>query len=71
LPKRNNKLSSELAKYSGLGLSMAFIIGLSAYVGTLLDDYLAMSRPIFTIVLSLFGVFAAMYTTLKEFIKKD
>lgn len=50
---------------------MAAIIGLSAYGGTLLDEYLAMSRPIFTIVLSLIGVFAAMYITLKEFINKD
>jgi F0F1-type ATP synthase assembly protein I len=70
LPKQNKKLPNELAKYSGLGISMAVIIGLSAYGGTLLDDYLAMSRPVFTIIFSLIGVFAAMYITLKEFINK-
>jgi ATP synthase protein I len=72
LQKQNNdKFPKELAKYSGLGLSMAAIIGLLAYVGTWVDEYLSMSRPIFTIIFSLLGVFAAMYFTLKEFIHKN
>lgn len=71
LQKPNKKLQQELAKYSGLGLTMAAIIGLMAYIGTLLDEYLVMSQPVFTISLSLLGVFAAMYITLRDFIKKD
>jgi len=34
-----------------------------------LDELLELKTPVFTIILSLFGVFAALYTVLREFIK--
>lgn len=62
---------NNFAKYTGMGFQMIFIILAGAYGGKLLDEKLGFNNPIFLIIGSLFGVFASLYFTLKDFIKKD
>jgi len=49
---------------------MLIIILIAVWGGTRLDKILERKTPVFTIVLSLLGVFAALYTSLKDFIKR-
>jgi ATP synthase protein I len=77
--KKNNRKESEkktennpvnaYAKYTGLGIQMIAIILVSVWGGIKLDELLAFKTPVFTIVFSLLGVFAAIYTAVKDFIK--
>ncbi len=48
---------------------MLVIILVMTWGGVKLDKVLGMKTPVFTIVLSLLGVFAGIYTALKDFIK--
>jgi hypothetical protein len=57
------------ARYSGIAFQMIAIIGLATWGGVKLDELLGMKTPVFTIVLSLFGVFTALYISLKDLIK--
>jgi ATP synthase protein I len=57
------------AKYSGLGIQMIVIILITVWGGIKLDKLFALQTPVFTIILSLLGVFAAIYTAIKDFIK--
>lgn len=61
------------AKYSGLGIQMAVIIGGGCYGGYKLDEYYHNQTPVFTIILSLASIAISMYLVLKDFInpKKD
>ena len=64
----NNGLP-EYARYTGLGVQMIVIILLSVWGGIKLDKLLMFETPVFTIILSLLGVFASIYTAVKDFIK--
>ena len=66
---QNSRLN-DYAKYSGLAFQMGAIIGGAAWGGVKLDELARTNKPIFTVALSLLGVFTAIYTTLKDFIKK-
>lgn len=61
------------AKYSGLAIQMALIIGGGCYGGYKLDEYYHNETPIFTIILSLSSIAISMYLVLKDLInpKKD
>jgi len=48
---------------------MAGIILVTTWGGVKIDKLTGWETPVFTIVLSLLGVFAAMYVIVKEFIK--
>jgi len=48
---------------------MIIVILVMTYGGIKLDKLLGLSTPVFTIVLSLFGVFAGIYIAVKDFIK--
>ncbi len=52
-----------------MALQMGVVIGLAAWGGKKLDAHYQNSKPIFTIVLSLIGIAAALYLVLKDFIK--
>jgi F0F1-type ATP synthase assembly protein I len=67
--KQQNKGVQNFAKYSGLAFQMVAIILVTAFGGKKLDELLGLEKPVFTIVLSLLGVFAAIYTSVKDFIK--
>lgn len=59
------------ARYSGMAFQMLTIILITVWGGVKLDKVLKLETPVFTIVLSLLGVFAALYTSLRDFIKKN
>ncbi len=74
--KKGNRKNSNsdgvksFARYSGLALQMVVIIVIMTFAGVKLDERRATETPVFTILLSLLGVFAALYTALKDFIGK-
>ncbi|HEY6162831.1 MAG TPA: AtpZ/AtpI family protein [Bacteroidia bacterium] len=63
--------SSDYAKYGMMGFQMAATIGVGVFGGIKLDEWLGLKKfPVFTIVLSLVSVFAAIYFVIKDFLKK-
>ncbi|MBK7132068.1 MAG: AtpZ/AtpI family protein [Bacteroidales bacterium] len=69
LINQENKGLNNFAKYSGIAFQMIGIILITTWGGTKLDKLTGFETPVFTIVLSLLGVFAAIYTAIKGFIK--
>lgn len=55
-------------KYSNIAFQMIIIIGAGTYGGVTLDEYYE-TKPVITIILSLFSIFTALYLVLKDFIK--
>jgi len=70
LKDQENKGLSAYAKYSGLAIQMGVIIFLTTWGGIKLDEVTGTAKPLFTIILSLLGVFAAIWVAVKDFIKK-
>lgn len=66
---KENKGLKDFARYSGLAFQMAGIILITVWGGIKLDKAAGFEKPVFTIILSLLGVFAAIYTAVKDFIK--
>jgi ATP synthase protein I len=64
-----NKGINDFARYSGIAFQMVAIILLTTWGGIELDKILHFKTPVFTIIFSLLGVFAAIYTAVKDFIK--
>ncbi len=67
--KPSNKGLDNFARYSGLAFQMIGIIVLTAFGGVEIDKLTGWKTPVFTIVLSLLGVFAAIYFAIKDFLK--
>lgn len=78
-PKQKNRKKTEksplskglydFGKYSGLAFQMLAIIGVMTWCGIKLDKILGLANPVFTVILSLLGVFAGIYTAVRDFIK--
>ncbi len=68
--KPQNKGLQNFARYSGMAFQMAGIILLTTFGGVKLDKITHRETPVFTIILSLLGVFAAIYISIREFLKK-
>lgn len=64
-----NKGIKDFARYSGIAFQMIGIILVTTWGGIKLDKVAGFEKPVFTIILSLFGVFAAIYTAVKDFLK--
>jgi F0F1-type ATP synthase assembly protein I len=67
--KLPNKGINDFGKYSGLAFQMVALILLPTLGGVKLDKLTGWQTPVFTIILSLLGVFAAIYFTVKDFTK--
>jgi F0F1-type ATP synthase assembly protein I len=67
--KLENKGLNDFGKYSGIAFQMVAVIALTTWGGIKLDKLAGFEKPVFTIILSLLGVFAAIYTAIKDFIK--
>ena len=65
MPKQPNPL----LRYSGLAIQMGAIIGLAVWAGNRLDERAQNKTPVYTIVLSLAGIGAALYLTIKDLIR--
>lgn len=57
-------------KYSGMGLQMLAIMLAGVFGGRYLDKVVHTSFPVFTLVLTLFAVTAAIWYFIKDFLKK-
>lgn len=64
--KNGAKLPNAFIHYTGMAVQMAVVIMLGVFGGQKLDEHFAMEDPIFTIVLSIVGVAAALYITIKD-----
>jgi F0F1-type ATP synthase assembly protein I len=69
LKNPENKGLNDFARYSGMAFQMIAVILITTWGGIELDKLTKFNTPVFTIILSLLGVFAAIYTALKDFIK--
>ncbi len=54
------------AVFSGIAIQMGVIIGLGVFLGVTLDKKFPNEYSLFTIILSLSGVFLAMYAVIKQ-----
>jgi F0F1-type ATP synthase assembly protein I len=66
---RLNKGVRDFARYSGMAFQMIGIILITTWCGMKLDKIAGFNKPVFTIILSLIGVFGAIYTAVKDFLK--
>jgi F0F1-type ATP synthase assembly protein I len=64
-----NKGINNFARYTSMAFQMVGVILATTWGGIKLDKLTGLKTPVFTIVLSLFGVFAAIYIAVKDFIK--
>lgn len=67
--QKKNKGFGDYARYTGIATQMGVIIFITTWGGIKLDKLAGFSNPVFTIILSLLGVFAAIYTAIKDFLK--
>ncbi len=58
------------ARYSGIAFQMAVIIFAGTFGGYKADKYFNFESPILTIIFSVLSVVLAIYTAIKDFIKK-
>lgn len=63
------KQPNQFLKYSNMVIQMGLTIGIAAWGGNKLDVYFKNSKPVYTAILSLLGIAAALYLVLKDFIK--
>ncbi|MDL2262519.1 AtpZ/AtpI family protein [Bacteroidales bacterium OttesenSCG-928-I21] len=61
---------NKFIKYSAMAFEMGAIIGLGTYAGYWLDKKTSFETPVFTIILSLFSVFASLYLIINQ-VKND
>ena len=68
--KKKKKKINNYLKYSALFFEMAVIIGGGSYLGYYIDDCREKDFPLYTIILSLFSVFAALYLVFKQILNE-
>lgn len=59
----------DYARYSGLAFQMLAVILLGAFGGWKSDQWLS-TRPIFTIIMTILGVFIAIYLSVRDLLRK-
>lgn len=62
------KQLSKWVQFSQAGLQMAVTIAVFTFLGVWLDDEFQGVAPLFTVILSLVGVFVAMYSVIRQVI---
>lgn len=68
--KKTRENLNHWAKYSGIAFQMGLFILAGVWGGQKLDEWLNMSNPVFTVILSLFAVIGGIYYAIKDFLKK-
>jgi ATP synthase protein I len=66
--KGTSKIYKEIAPYIGLGMQLAVTVTIMVFVGLWLDDIFD-TEPVLIIVCSIFGVFAGLYTFIRQVLK--
>ena len=67
--KRPKKNFDDFIRYSSLAFEMIAIMGIGVFIGYLIDDWLKLSFPAFTLGLMILSVVAAIYHAIKNFLK--
>lgn len=67
--KRKRPPFESYARYSGLAFQMFAIIGLGIFGGVKLDQWIGIRFPVFTLLLAIISVSAAIYTAIKGLLK--
>lgn len=57
-------------KYSGMVFQMGIIILIGTWAGKKLDERMQPSKPYFTVALALLSIFVALYSVLKDLIRR-
>jgi F0F1-type ATP synthase assembly protein I len=65
-PVNNLRQTKNFLYYSSLALQMIITMLLFVAAGYLIDKWLNWSFPVFTLVLTLAGVFGSLYTALRK-----
>lgn len=66
---QKKKALNNYAKYSSIAFQMLFIILLGVFGGVKLDEWLNLSYPVFTVILSIVSVILAIYYVVKDLLK--
>jgi len=69
-PKKLKPFNAYL-KYSGLAVQLVATIGVSGWLGYLLDDYLKLKYPVFIILFTLVSFAGVMYHLYQSINKSD
>jgi ATP synthase protein I len=67
--KNNTSSLKSYARYSAIAFQMLFIVLAGVFGGMQIDKLLQWRFPVFTVVLSILAVFAAIYFVLKDLLK--
>ena len=70
-PDEKKKNVNNFAKYSSISFQMLVTIGVFAFAGYKIDAYRDSKTPLFTAILSLFGVVLSLYQVVKQLNKND
>lgn len=68
--RKPKKSFDNYIKYTNIAFQMAAVIGIGVFGGIKLDGWLSLDFPVFTLLLSLISVAAAIYLSVKDFLKK-
>ena len=69
-PKKEKKVLNAYARYSSIAFQMLVIILAGVFGGRELDKWVAWDFPVFTLVLTILAVILAIYTVIKDLLKK-
>jgi F0F1-type ATP synthase assembly protein I len=68
-PEKKKKSLENYARYSSIAFQMLVIILAGVFGGIKLDQWLALSTPIFTIILSILSVVLAIYYVTRDLLR--
>lgn len=68
--KRPKKTLNSYTRYSSIAFQMLVIILAGVFGGRELDKWLDMQFPVFTLVLSILAVILAIYSVIKDLLRK-
>jgi len=68
-PEKEKKSLDNYTRYSSIAFQMLIIILIGVFGGIKLDEWLKLTVPVFTIILSILSVILAIYTVTKDLLK--
>jgi len=66
--QKPKKKFDDFIRYSSLAFEMIVIMGIGTWSGILIDDWLNLGFPVFTLVLMVMSVIGAIYHAIRKFI---
>ena len=66
--KKPKKKLDDFIRYSNMAFEMIAIMGIGTWSGILIDDWLKLGFPVFTLVLMILSVIGAIYHAIRKFI---